>query len=289
MQKSTILLLVVVLASTAFAASFRDNFDLLEEEIESYHGDMKTKLGELDGESMSRAYKESFKKIMQESKWACLNGADPSKLTNQQYLKAFAAGPCNPAVYLPGISGSKLSVVVNCNEFKQYHPDDFKSCGWQTCTGFLSPKSEYRVWAPHVLSPMSIGIPDANHRNCFSAVFGFDTSKAAQGILTQKRGLKVMVEGTTPETRTFAKSKCASKSVENLGLEDFAPRMYLDLRLVFENAGYKCGVNLQALPYDFRLAYQENELNARFPGVIQEMYTNLGKKVVVIAHSFGNH
>jgi hypothetical protein len=45
---------------------------------------------------------------------------------------------------------------------------------------------------------------------------------------------------------------------------------------------------MQALPYDFRLAYQENELKHRFKGVISDMYKNLGKKVVIIAHSFGN-
>jgi esterase/lipase superfamily enzyme len=57
----------------------------------------------------------------------------------------------------------------------------------------------------------------------------------------------------------------------------------------FKNAGYIVGLNLQALPYDFRLDYQENELNTRFEAVITELYANWGKKVTIFAHSFGNY
>jgi hypothetical protein len=58
---------------------------------------------------------------------------------------------------------------------------------------------------------------------------------------------------------------------------------------VFLNAGYKIGLNLQALPYDFRLEFTNNDLKTRFGKVITELYNNWGKKVVVSGHSFGNY
>jgi esterase/lipase superfamily enzyme len=42
------------------------------------------------------------------------------------------------------------------------------------------------------------------------------------------------------------------------------------------------------MPYDFRLSYQENELNTKFENIITELYANWGKKVTIYAHSFGN-
>jgi hypothetical protein len=237
----------------------------------------------------------SLKNVLTSSKWKCTNGVDPSTLSNQEYVKAFSAGPCNPAVVIPGIAGSKLIVEIDCETFKAENPSAFKACGWNKCkSGLLNkvPKSEYKMWIPAIVAPMSISLPSSGARNCFNAVFGFDTSEIAQGKLHQRKGLKVVVEGTSPKTKSKKKSQCAWSAISNLstsGSQTSGTTVFASFLKVYEAAGYKSGVNLQAIPYDFRLDYQKNELNQRFGKIIRELYANWGKKVVIYAHSFGNY
>lgn len=100
-----------------------------------------------------------------------------------------------------------------------------------------------------------------------------------------------MVEGTSTGTKTKATGKCAWEAISNLGLGGSADatKGFSGFLTFFENAGYKNGVNLQALPYNWRLDFQDNDLKTRFPKVITEMYNNWGKKIVIYAHSFGNY
>jgi hypothetical protein len=131
-----------------------------------------------------------------------------------------------------------------------------------------------------------------SNRACFSALLGFDSSKVKEGgQLLEKKGLKMSILGDSPKTNTKATGNCGwdaiselgfgSKNSEFKGLEGF-----LDY---FENAGYKSGVSIQALPYDWRLDFQKNELKTRFPNIVNELYNNWGKKTVIFAHSFGNY
>jgi pimeloyl-ACP methyl ester carboxylesterase len=63
---------------------------------------------------------------------------------------------------------------------------------------------------------------------------------------------------------------------------------YRDLVSVLKNAGYITGLNLQALPYDWRISYTENSLNTLFAQTMKRLWEKTGKKVVIVAHSFGN-
>lgn len=243
-------------------------------------------------DEVSPEYAESFKTVLNESKWACTNGVDPSTLSKQEYVKAFAAGPCNPAVVLPGIAGSKLIVQIDCKKFKEKNPSTFKSCGWSKCSKLLGPKSEYKMWIPNPLAPMSIMIATSGPRKCWTGLFGFDDSQTAEGKLIPKEGITVVVEGTSPKTRSKSSGKCAFNAIMNLsttGSQTSLTTVFAGFLKLYENAGYVNGLNLQALPYDFRLDYKKNELNTRFGKVIREMYANWGKKIAIYAHSFGNY
>jgi len=139
---------------------------------------------------------------------------------------------------------------------------------------------------------MSIILNTDNARICFCSVFGFDTANISKGELTVPKGLKIKVEGTSALTKKKSDYNCGSSAIEDLspvGFQTNGSAYFKNLRKAFENAGHIVGLTFQAIPYDFRLDYQKNELNTRFKGIIKELSGNIGKKVVIYAHSFGNY
>jgi hypothetical protein len=165
--------------------------DLLQEGLDQYHKSIRA---EMDAEYKEQIDNE-MEKLVGATKNMCTNGKDATKLSEKQFLTEFAIGPCNPAIFLPGIGGSKLRVEIDCKTLKEKDPSTFGACGWKRCSGLQSPKSEYRVWLPDLFAPMSITVDNENARQCFNAVMGFDTSDARKGILKPRAGLKVSIEG----------------------------------------------------------------------------------------------
>lgn len=69
-----------------------------------------------------------------------------------------------------------------------------------------------------------------------------------------------------------------------IGLTSYMDRMVQSL----EGAGYTAGVDVRGAPYDFRLPPDEPKYLAKLQALIEDTYTkNGGKKVVLVAHSFG--
>ena len=53
--------------------------------------------------------------------------------------------------------------------------------------------------------------------------------------------------------------------------------------------GYEIGYSMAALPYDFKESYCRNDdFASTFAKLVEELYKNTGKKVTIIAHSYGN-
>ena len=59
-------------------------------------------------------------------------------------------------------------------------------------------------------------------------------------------------------------------------------------RNAYHAAGYRTGLTMQALPYDWRKGYRENKLDWKFERTIDSLFDITGKRVVIIAHSMGN-
>jgi hypothetical protein len=159
--------------------------DLFQNALDQYHHTIRA---EMESE-MSEQEHPDFIKMLEATKFQCTNGKDPSSLSNKEYLTEFAKGPCNPAVILPGIGGSKLRVLIDCPTFKAKDPSAFAACGWKRCSGLQSPSSEYKAWIPKPFAPMSITLDSENARNCFNAMMGFDTSELSKGIIKPTPGV----------------------------------------------------------------------------------------------------
>ena len=221
----------------------------------------------------------------------CYRGQDPKNWSRKRKLEEFALGPCSPALLIPGISGSKLQVVINCKKLEKSHKKIFKTCKWSGC-GFFdnSPRREYRLWIPEPLTPMSFV---AIGKKCFSALMRpqYDNT-GSKLVFRPLEGVRVRPYGATKETGTFKKSQCALKGVQDILPKPLpqqgATTVFKRLGEVLKRMGYEPGLTLQALPYDFRIANNQDPLERIYPEIVRKMKKLANKKVTVIAHSMGN-
>lgn len=222
----------------------------------------------------------------------CTGGRDPTLMSVKNYFAAFNAGPCSPLVALPGLMASALRVeIFDCNAFRQFDPQTFQSCGWNACDGSANaPKPEYQIWVPYPESPMSILTSKEENKKCFAGLIeALIDNSTTPATVNQKPGIKVTVKGFTPET--IKNSECGTASTEDVIPDIPNPEETANFKLLISRLkamGYRSGLTLQAMPYDFRLATGQDTSSRGLPTVLRNMKTLTNKKIVILAHSFGN-
>lgn len=226
--------------------------------------------------------------LMTKTKNFCVNGKNAEKLQVKEYLTEFSKGPCSPLAYVPGYTGSRLIVVIeDCKELQRSNPKIFAACGWSHCNSWLpgSPNNEYVGWLAGPDSPMSIFVPTDKSRECFSGLMGFDVNfeQNNKPNFSVPSGIKIVPEGESPKTRFREVSRCAASAANSLD-----PSAISELEQALINAGYRNGLTLQFMPYDWRISTSDNTLSKKYGAIIQELYELNGKKVVIAAHSMGN-
>lgn len=230
----------------------------------------------------------------------CTNGENPKNLSPKTYLKKFVEGPCNPTVFVPGVAGSKLIAEIDCEVLREKNPDIFKACGWEKCKYEREkkgdfPKKEYKVWIPGLGSRMSLTVENKKSRTCFSGLMGMKIVKDEKGVITAKdtEGVKIHVLGASKETNTLKTSNCGFDAITDILplkiIQTHESGYFDNLKTAFEDAGYKIGLTLQALPWDWRLGYQMNDLHWKFSKVVNKLSEITGKRVVIVSHSMGNY
>jgi hypothetical protein len=77
---------------------------------------------------------ENVKLLQEMPKNFCLNQQEIEEMSDKEYLKEFAKGPCSPTLILPGFLSTKLNVEIDCKELKEKNPRVFEQCGWNACS-----------------------------------------------------------------------------------------------------------------------------------------------------------
>lgn len=226
----------------------------------------------------------------------CTGGKDPSSMSKKDYLDAFAVGPCSPVMVMAGIAESKLRILIDCEKLKAKRPDVFSSCGWTSCNDSwfaYSPKHEYNIWIPDIISPFTLLDPlSYKHQRCFSSVFGMNFDKSSgQARSNPPVGITIVPLGMTEESRY--NSRCGFDAISNIlpisfRLNPLKWQAYNPLRVKLEAAGFMIGLTMQALPYDWRMSITDNQASQKFITIVSRMNAISGKRVNIVAHSFGN-
>lgn len=138
-------------------------------------------------------------------------------MPTDQYLKAFAEGPCAPAVILPGITGTSLRAIIDCETLQAANHELFKTCGWDSCKNGIfhhRPDKEYRAFIPGLISPLSL-VGNDQQKLCFVGIFTLRYRIENGEYLPQEQpGVKIRPVGETPET--VSNSDCGFGGITNL-------------------------------------------------------------------------
>ena len=285
------LLLGGALTSTVDLLTSPANADALDRDLSNYHALL---FGSGPSKPQLKNLKDSLK-LGALAKFICTNGKDPARMTTKSYVTEFSSGPCSPVMFLAGIGGTKMHLEIECELFRANNPSEFQACGWANCKDSWfanSPKMEYKIWIPNVLSAVSILNPLGHSMKCFAALFQTKW-ETVNGKLKVKemKGLTVSTVGDSSET--WSNEGCGIDAITNLlpiG-SVLQPESYRQFNLIKKDlisAGYVFGLTAQAMPYDWRLPMADNQAAKKMERIITDMNFISGKKVTIIAHSFGN-
>ena len=233
--------------------------------------------------------------LIKSEDFICTNKKDPSTLSNKEYLKEFSKGKCSPFTITPGLSSTRLVVLINCPVFKKNYQDVFTLCGFTDCEKRFYefwktvPKSEYILWMAGV-GPLDMFSIYEKTSMCLSFFLGIkvDFSKPIEKSFKKKKGVEVRVFGQSPQTEEGG--KCGDGAVTNLFPFPFQIRKTKTWSKFYEKVkkmGYRRGLTYQTLPFDFRRSFTNNGMEQIFEKNVKRLNKLTNKKVVLIAHSQG--
>lgn len=294
-------LFLLTLGLLATFALFYDNTD--RETRTLRHGDAEMYMFAKSGSGILDLIKKQYDGVVnkaeswifkksQDLKNTCLK--DPSATgTAKEQLQSFVDGSCAPVVLIPGLMASKMQAQIDCQTLMDNHPEIMESCGWSTCSWSLwkrRPDTEYLVWIPSVLSPMSV--VSWSNGTCFGNIVKFQYNSSASSIYdkyVEPKGLNITWYGNTPESESSSDSGFSSvNDLLPLPIQTLTTKNYAGMTSFLTNMGFQKGLSLFTVPYDFRLTYLANQASYSLERTIRYAYALTGKKVVLVAHSLGS-
>jgi hypothetical protein len=204
-------------------------------------------------------------------------------------LIKFIAGDCLPVIIFPGFYANKFQLqITNCTAINEFHPNIAKACGYdKKCKeGF-----EEMFW-------LSENFETDDNKTCFGELGKFNLKRNETETDIKKkfyeevyRGFRLTYWGNTPQTED--KNECGFGASTNLLDKKFyfgkkSVRGMRDIKKHFLNLGYKVGVNLFSVPFDWR-RNSNHEYNFHLAKQSVDLAYNLtGKPAVLVGHSYGS-
>lgn len=127
-------------------------------------------------------------------------------MSHSEYLNSFRYGrPCSRVIVIPGISGVKLRLRVNCEDLHTQRSEVFASCYWTICSNKsifdrlnIRLKEEYGIWIPDFNSPLSSVNFNSKTKSCFEMMMSLAWDTANKRINSQSAvGIDVIPYGMT--------------------------------------------------------------------------------------------
>lgn len=196
---------------------------------------------------------------LKSSKYSCLGGYDPSSLPIKDTLGRFAQGPCAPVILIPGITGTRLVVNIDCETLLKTNKKLFNTCGWKSCGSkeFFKPEKQYKLWLPRLTSPLAFYDSQTYKKECWAGIMAVDYSATSTSLTIKSiPGVKVFSMGLSPSGRPSKVSQCGAKAIEYLVPDIPNPQgaqYFSSIISTLTHMGYVPGLTLHTAAYDFRL------------------------------------
>lgn len=221
----------------------------------------------------------------------------------------FILGKCSPVLLIPGIYASKLLVEVECKNLAQYEKTTTLKeirvfCGDTICKDETVEKEEHPLFIGLLDTAFTIiGSEKTKYSSCLGYFMNhFQNEEECpevnnKRICNHSKYIKVGFFGGT--TKTEAKGRCGVEGVQNViqsGIQTVdnivnigAAKSYKTIADTLTKRGYEDGFSLGGVPNDYRRYLTTNNFSTKvFRSQIERLYSNTGKPVVILAHSFGN-
>ena len=221
----------------------------------------------------------------------------------------FILGKCNPVLMVPGIYGTKLVVELNC---KGIATDERKTtlknirvyCGDTVCKDETKTSEEHPLLV--ALLDQAVSILGSNYDK-YSSCLGFlanyfqneeecPKDDNNNNICYYSKYIKVGFYGGT--TETVSKGRCGVEGIQNIIQSGISAvdnivnigvaKSYGQMSSELIKRGYKEGFSIGGLPNDYRRYATNNFATKVFQSQINRLYSNTGKPVVIIGHSYGS-
>jgi Lecithin:cholesterol acyltransferase len=119
----------------------------------------------------------------------------------------------------------------------------------------------------------------------------FLDKKSNNLVLNPLAGVTIKAMGYTNETREA--SNCGFESISNLipvceVLNPSKYKMFTYMKNELLWRGYKLGINVFGLPYEWRAPFTKNDMTRRFAKLVKNVAQINRKRVIIVAHSMGN-
>jgi len=221
----------------------------------------------------------------------------------------FILGKCNPVLLVPGIYSTKLVVELQCKNIATYERDSTLKnlrlyCGNSLCANETVIREEHPLFVALLDDAFTIL---GNQQDIYSSCLGFmmnffqnenECPKVdGKNICYYSKYITVGFYGGTPETEQ--KGRCGIEGVQNIiqtgeSILDKlvnigAAKSFGAMAKSLIKRGYQEGFSLGGLPNDYRRYLATNNFATQvFKDQINRLYSNTGKPVVIVAHSYGS-
>ena len=220
----------------------------------------------------------------------------------------FILGRCSPVLLIPGIYASKLLVEVQCKNIAQYERTTTLKeirlfCGDTLCENESVDSEEHPLFIGLLDKAFSIlGSEKDKYSSCLGYFMNYFQNANecptvnGKNMCKHSPYIKVSFYGGT--TQTESKGRCGVEGVQNViqsgiltidNIVNFgAAKSFETISNVLVKRGYEEGFSLGGLPNDYRRYLATNNFSKKvFRSQIERLYSNTGKPVIIVAHSFG--
>ena len=220
----------------------------------------------------------------------------------------FILGKCSPVVLIPGIYASKLLVELQCKNIAEKERDTTLKeirifCGDTVCSDESVEKEEHPLFIGLLDKAFSIlGSEMDKYSSCLGYFMNHFQNENECVVVNNKHicnhspYVKVGFYGGT--TKTQAKGRCGVEGIQNVIQSGIltvdkivnigAAKSYETISNKLIKRGYEEGFSLAGLPNDYRRYLTTNNFSTKvFRSQIERLYSNTGKPVVVVGHSYG--